>query len=51
MLRLGACPETGGVADRLAIDCGAGSVPGSGRVLVLRLDDGEEFYQPIGEGE
>ena len=51
MLRLGACPETGGVADRLARDCGAGSVPGSGRVLVLRLDDGEEFYQAIGEGE
>ena len=51
MLRLGACPETGGVPDRLAIDTGAGSVPGGGRVMALRLDDGEEFYEMIKPGE
>jgi serine/threonine protein phosphatase 1 len=51
MLRLGATERTGGVPDRFAIDCGAGSVPSSGRVLILRLDDGQEFYQPIGEDE
>ena len=51
MVSLGACEATGGVADRLAIDCGAGSAPGSGRVMVLRLDDGEQFYQMIKPGE
>lgn len=51
MLRLGARPETGDVADRLAVDCGAGSVRGGGRVMALRLDDGEEFYEMLLPGE
>ena len=51
MVRLGACEDTGGVADRWDIDAAAAGGPGFGRVLVLRLDDGEEFYEDIAEGE
>lgn len=51
MLRLGATDRTAGIPDRFAIDCGAGSVPDSGRVMILRLDDGQEFYQSIGPEE
>ena len=51
MLRLGATPQTGGVADRWNIDCCAPGGYGRGQVLLLRLDDGEEFYEPVGEGE
>lgn len=51
MLRVGACDATGGVPDRLAIDCGAGSVEGYGQVLVLRLDDMREYYAPVLTGE
>lgn len=51
MLELGAGTNPSGVADRLAIDCGAGSVPGSGRLCMLRLDDGEVFYENLGFGE
>ena len=47
MLYLGADESTGGIPDRLAIDCGAGSVATFGRVCVLRLDDLEEFYEPV----
>nr|WP_314783613.1 metallophosphoesterase family protein [Olsenella uli] len=51
MVRVGACERTGGVADRWDIDCGAAGGAGFGRLLMLRLDDGEEFYEGIGEGE
>ena len=51
MARLGACEATGGVADRWDIDAGAACGAGLGQVLVLRLDDGEAFYEPILEGE
>lgn len=51
MVYLGSCPETNGIPDRIAIDCGAGSVPGFGRIGILRLDDLEEFYEPVYEGE
>jgi serine/threonine protein phosphatase 1 len=51
MLRVGACEATGGVADRWAIDCGAAGGAGWGRVLMLRLDDGQEFYAEVKEGE
>lgn len=51
MLPVGATEATGGVADKIAIDCGAGSVEKYGRVLVLRLDDMREFYAPVLEGE
>ena len=37
--------------DRWDIDCCAAGGHGIGQVLVLRLDDGEEFYEPVGEGE
>lgn len=37
--------------DRWDIDCGAAGGAGYGQVLVLRLDDGEEFYEPVREGE
>ncbi|MBQ9058807.1 MAG: serine/threonine protein phosphatase [Atopobiaceae bacterium] len=47
MLRVGACELTGGVADRLAIDCGAGTSQNWGQLMVLRLDDMREFYLPI----
>lgn len=38
-------------ADRWDIDCCAAGGSGIGQVLVLRLDDGEEFYEPVREGE
>ena len=51
MVRLGATPETGGVADKWDIDCGAAGGAGLGQVLVLRLDDACEFMEPVREGE
>lgn len=51
MLHLGASAGTGEVADRVCIDCGAGSVEGAGRVGLLRLDDMQEFYEPVLDGE
>ncbi|MGN0071131.1 MAG: metallophosphoesterase family protein [Atopobiaceae bacterium] len=51
MLSLGATEETGGVADRLVIDCGAGSVPEHGRLCMLRLDDRKEFYEDVLDGD
>lgn len=43
--------RAGAEADRWAIDCAAAAGAGLGQVLVLRLDDGAEFYEPINEGE
>lgn len=51
MVRVGATPATGGVADKWNIDCGAAAGAGGGQVLVLRLDDGCEFMEPVREGE
>ena len=51
MVRMGATKETGGVADKWNIDCGAAGGAGFGQVLVLRLDDGCEFMEPVREGE
>lgn len=51
MVRVGACEKTGGVADRWDIDCGCAGGYGFGQLLMLRLDDGEEFYEPVREGE
>ena len=51
MVRVGACDETGGVADRWDIDCGCAGGAGFGQLLMLRLDDGEEIYEPVREGE
>lgn len=51
IMHLGACEATGGVADRWAIDCGAAGGAGWGRIGMVRLDDGAEFYESILEGE
>ena len=51
VMHLGATEATGGVADRWAIDCGAAGGAGWGSVGMVRLDDGEEFYEPVREGE
>ncbi len=51
VMHLGACEATGNVADRWAIDCGAAGGPGWGRIAMVRLDDGVEFYEPVLEGE
>ena len=51
MVRTGACEQTGGVPDRWDIDCGCAGGAGFGQLLMLRLDDGEEFYEPVREGE
>ena len=51
MVRVGATKKTGGVADKWNIDCGAAGGAGCGQVLVLRLDDGAEFLEPVREGE
>ena len=37
--------------DRWDIDCGAAGGAGFGQVLMVRLEDGEEFYEPVREGE
>lgn len=37
--------------DRWDVDCGAAGGAGFGQVLILRLDDGAELYEPIREGE
>ncbi|MBR3234314.1 MAG: serine/threonine protein phosphatase [Atopobiaceae bacterium] len=51
MVRVGACEKTGGVADRWDIDCGCAGGYGFGQLLMLRLDDSEEIYEPVREGE
>lgn len=51
MVRVGACEETGHVADRWDIDCCAAAGSNGGQVMILRLDDGEELYEPVLEGE
>ena len=43
--------RVGAERDRWDIDSGAAGGAGFGQVLVLRLDDGEEFYEPILNGE
>ena len=51
MLRVGACEGTAGVPDRMNIDCACASGAPHGRVLVLRLDDGDETYEAVLDGE
>ncbi len=51
MVRVGACKQTGGIADRWDIDAGCAGGHGFGKLLLLRLDDGREFYEPVREGE
>ena len=51
MVMVGASAQTGGVADRWDIDCGAAGGAGFGNLLMLRLDDGQQTYEPVREGE
>ena len=51
MLECGACLETSYKPDKLAIDCGAASGFDTGRILILRLEDGLKIYENIGEDE
>ncbi len=51
LVKLGADESTGGVPDRWDIDAGAAGGAGFGRVCVLRLNDGEAFYEDILPGE
>ena len=51
MVRVGACKATGGVSDRWDIDAGAAGGSDFGQVLIVRLDDGHEFYEPVLAGE
>ena len=48
---VGACDDTGGVADRIDIDCSAAAGAPRGRVGIVRLDDGATWYASIKEGE
>ena len=50
IVRLGA-EACGGVADKIDIDCAAATGSEFGRVGVLRLDDGAEFYAEVKPGE
>jgi len=50
-VHVGASDATGGVADRWDIDAGAAGGHGFGQVSMVRLDDGQEFYEHIDEGE
>ncbi len=51
VMHLGATDQTGGVADRWAIDCGAAGGAHWGSLAMIRLDDGMEFYEPVLEDE
>ncbi|MDJ1121197.1 metallophosphoesterase family protein [Olsenella sp. YH-ols2217] len=51
IVRVGASAETGGVADKVCVDCAAAAGFPTGQVGILRLDDGAEFYAPIKENE
>lgn len=48
---VGSSAETGGIPDRLDIDCSAATGSEFGAVGVLRLDDGASFYAKVRAGE
>ena len=50
IVRLGG-EDTAGVPDRIDIDCAAATGSEFGRIGILRLDDGAEFYANINPGE
>ena len=50
IVRLGG-EDTAGMPDRIDIDCAAATGSEFGRVGILRLDDGAEFYANINPGE
>lgn len=49
--KLGASELTGHVADKWDIDCAAAAGPGIGRILMVRLDDEQCFYESVLDGE
>lgn len=51
MVEVGPTRDTGGVADRICIDCSAAAGYPSGRVGVMRLEDRRVWYADINEGE
>lgn len=51
MVEVGASWDTGGVADRIDIDCSAAAGWPVGRVGIIRLDDHRIFYGDIEDGE
>ncbi len=51
MVEVGPTFDTGGVADRIDIDCSAAAGASCGRVGVMRLDDRRIWYADVKEGE
>lgn len=51
MVEVGACRDTGGVADRIDIDCSAAAGAPSGRVGIMRLEDRRVWLADVEEGE
>lgn len=51
MVEVGPTFDTGGVADKLDIDCSAAAGAPCGRVGVMRLDDRRVWYADVQEGE
>lgn len=51
VVEVGACQDTGGVADRIDIDASAAGGAPHGQVAVMRLEDHRVWYAPVEEGE
>ncbi len=51
MVAFGGTRRTGHIPDKIAIDCGAAGGPPKGQVLILRLNDMHEFYEPVLDDE
>lgn len=51
MVEVGACQDTGGVPDRIDIDCSAAGGWPEGRVGVMRLEDRKVWMADIAQGE
>ena len=51
LVEVGACQDTGGVPDRIDIDCSAAAGAPQGRVGIMRLEDRRVWLADIAEGE
>lgn len=51
IVEVGACRDTGGIADRIDIDASAAAGHPTGQVAVMRLEDHATWYAPVLEGE
>ena len=51
MVEVGPTYDTGGVADRIDIDCSAAAGSPCGQVGIMRLDDRQIWYAPVLDGE